>query len=141
MTGKEAVQFMGCSRTLLHYYRKQGKIHATLNGQRYDYSRQDIEKLVMGKKPIDRISIQALIDVLGYDLTALRGSVKTRELANQRRIIAYILNKNGMSSYEIGFLLNKNQSSVSAMINTSYLVEHEIRSAENKWRIVLQTTA
>lgn len=142
MKGKEAIQIIGVTRSALCQYVRQGRIRATrIAGGRLDYNDADVHQAFVMKGHwksglSSRIHPHTwdIIRLIGYDLSALRSSSTERKLADQRRIVAKVLTWLGMSRSSVGEVLNRNHSSVSIMLKTSYLVKDETR------RIISQLT-
>lgn len=140
MNGKEAIELLGCNRTLLHLLCKRGKIRfARLSSHRYDYSREDIERIINERsvnenKKCDFSIPSRMVEILGFDLDELRSRNKSRLLSDRRRIVSALLIEEGMTQAEIARFMNRKQCAVSMMLSTSYLVEKEIVYARSLWQ-------
>ena len=140
MNGTMAIELLGCSRAWLHELCKRGHIRITrLHGHRYDYCREDIErilsqKLMNKKEKCDPSLPRRVVQALGFDIAELRSRNVSRILSDRRRIVATLLTDEGMTQTDIGRFMERRASAVSAMLSTSYLVEKEIAAARAVWQ-------
>ena len=140
MNGTKAIELLGCSRAWLHELCKRGRIRITrLHGRRYDYSREDIERIIsqklMNKKEKRDPSLPLrVVQALGFDVDELRSRNASRALSDRRRIVATLLTDEGMTQTDIGRFMERRASAISAMLSTSYLVESEIAAARTLWQ-------
>ena len=82
------------------------------------------------KTPVpEGVHPEEIIRLLGYDISELRSPSVERRLADQRRVVAYVLRSLGMIERHIGDALNRKRISVVAMLRTSYLVGNETAKA------------
>ena len=81
------------------------------------------------KVAVDYSVAEQMASELGYDTKALRSRTRTSFLADQRKVMARLLKDRGWSHTQIGEFLNRDHSSVTIMIQTSYLVEKELNTA------------
>lgn len=82
------------------------------------------------KTPVpEGVHPEEIIKLLGYNISELRSPSVERRLADQRRVVAYVLRQFGLLEWHIGEVLNRKRVSVTAMLRTAYLVENEIKKA------------
>lgn len=135
MNGKEARHTIGVTRETLSRYVKTGKVRVrTLPNGRYVYNETDVRRMsrMKGKWPGTKEHSsegEQIVAALGYDMEALRSACRSSVLSDQRRVVASVLKERGWTRLQTGDLLNRNHSSVTIMIRTSYLVEDEIAAA------------
>lgn len=68
---------------------------------------------------------EEIVRLIGYDIRELRSADTSRILADRRRVVAKVLTWLGLTTSCVGEVLNRDHSSVSAMLKTSHLVENE----------------
>lgn len=133
MNGKEVVSLMGCSRSMLSQYKRMGLIRAERSGKGFDYSEEDVRKMMDKNKQLDHQLATRLVTVLGYDPHALRSRNNSRPVSDQRRVVATVLYRQGYSMADIARFLERTPSSISYIVHTAYLVEKEVETAERMW--------
>ena len=137
MKSKEALSLLNISHPLLCRYVRKGRIRIT-HGTRlhYEYCEEDVRRLA---GQLDEIrerrrtktgyTSEEIAQAIELDLDLLRSQKKDRLLADQRRVMAVVLNHLGWTREEIGTILNRAHSSITIMLQTSYLVEKEAAAA------------
>lgn len=141
MTGKEAAKYLGIHRSTLCLMVKDGLIRVTPdpeNAQRYIYNKEDVEQTAEARKKSDAHlqpfgpSPEEIVRTLGYNLEELRSPVRFRQVVDQRRVVATLLNRLGHTYEAIGQFLNRNHVTAGNLIHSSYLVEGEVTLAMQK---------
>ena len=69
---------------------------------------------------------------MGYSVELLRSSRRTRELADMRKVVANVLVGEGYHPADIARMMNRNRTSVLAMLRSSWMVEREIEEAKER---------
>lgn len=128
---------MNISHPVLYRYVKKGRIRIT-QGTRlhYEYCNEDVNQLAnqlnrarKRRKAKAGYTPEEIAQAIELDLDLLRSPKKDRLLADQRRIMAVVLDHLEWTREEIGRILNRTHSSVTIMLQTSYLVEKEATDA------------
>lgn len=78
------------------------------------------------------LTIEQAVERIGFSVEKLGCKCRSRELAYDRKVAACVLYDLGFTQKEIGSLMNRQHSSVFAMISTSHLVEERIVEAKKK---------
>ena len=138
MNGKQAREIMDVTRFTMSRYVTTGQLRVRkLANGRYDYFEDDVHRLakLKGKwrkdgrmKPVDPCA-EHIASVLGYNLEELRSPDHSWRLSDQRKIMARVLSHLGWSRRRVGFFLNRDHSSVTAMLRTSYYIDKEAEAA------------
>ena len=135
MNLKEALSILKISRTALFQHVKAGRLRYTaISRRKYDYNAEDVYSLVQKKSGSRRnkqplLSTDRLTELLGWDMELLRLRKRTVSLVDQRRIVASVMKRCGYTHQQIGAFLNRDHSTVTILLQTSYLVEKEIEQA------------
>ena len=69
---------------------------------------------------------------MGYSVELLRSSRRTRELADMRKVVANVLVGEGYHPADIARMMNRNRTSVLAMLRSSWMVGREIEEAKGR---------
>lgn len=69
---------------------------------------------------------------IGCSLDELKSSGRSRRLCDKRRLFALLMTRGGYRSSEVARLLGRDQSSVTYLLNTGYLVAEEVRRLGSK---------
>lgn len=70
--------------------------------------------------------IDCVTAYIGCSLSELRSTNRRRELSDKRCLFALLMQRKGYSLYRIGKLINRNYSTVSALLGKKHLVENEL---------------
>lgn len=141
MTGKEAAKYLGIHRSTLCLMVRDGLIRVTPdpeNAQRYIYNKEDVEQVAEARKKSDAQlqpfgpSPEEIVRILGYNLEELRSPSRFRQVVDQRRVVATLLNRLGHTYKAIGEFLNRNGTTTLSLVRSSYLVEGEVALAMKK---------
>lgn len=135
MNLKEALNILNISQSALAQHVKAGRLRYTLISRRkYDYNAEDVYALAQKKseqsvksRPV--LSTDRLAGLLGWDMELLRRRKRTVSLVDQRRIVASVMKRCGYTHQQIGRFLDRDHSTVTILLQTSYLVEKEIEKA------------
>ena len=92
---------------------------------------QTIQYICQMEKKHD-LTIEQAVERIGFSVEKLGCKCRSRELAYDRKVAACVLYDLGFTQKEIGSLMNRQHSSVFAMISTSHLVEERIVEAKKK---------
>lgn len=137
MKSKEVLSLLNISRPNLYRYVRKGRIRVT-QGTRlhYEYCDEDVHRLAGQLTEIRKrrrsktiYTPEEIAQAIELDLALMRSQKRDRWIADQRRIMAVVLNYLGWTGKEIGDILNRTHSSVTIMLHTSYLVEKEAAAA------------
>lgn len=137
---KEALDILKISQSALSQHVKAGHLRYTATHRhKYDYNAEDVYALAM-KKPERKkrqpsISFCKLTELLNLDTESLRSSSRTIALTDQRRIVASVMKRCGYTHHQIGTFLNRNHSTITILLKTSYLVQKEIEQAMQQLNI------
>ena len=142
MTGKEAAKYLGIHRSTLCLMVKDGLIRVTPDPehvQRLIYNKEDVERTAEARKRsggtqplVFGPSPEEIVRTLGYNLEELRSPVRFRQVVDQRRVVATLLNRLGHTYMSIGKFLNRDHVTAGNLIRSSYLVEGEVVMAMQK---------
>lgn len=142
MTGKEAAAYLGIHRSALCLMVKDGLIRVIADPehtQRLIYNKEDVEqvaearKRTIGTQPlVFGPSPEEIVRTLGYSLEELRSPSRFRQIVDQRRVVATLLNRLGHTYMSIGKFLNRDHVTAGNLIHSSYLVEGEVSLAMQK---------
>ena len=121
------------SRTALYQHVKAGHLRSTvISRRRHEYHAEDVYALaqkISKARKYPSFSTDRLTELLGWDMESLRRRKRTVALVDQRRIVASVMKRCGYTHQQIGAFLNRDHSTVTTLLQTSYLVEKEIEQA------------
>ena len=133
MNLKEALSILKISRTALYQHVKAGHLRSTvISRRRHEYHAEDVYALaqkISKARKYPSFSTDRLTELLGWDMESLRRRKRTVALVDQRRIVASVMKRCGYTHQQIGAFLNRDHSTVTTLLQTSYLVEKEIEQA------------
>lgn len=137
MNKKEALDILQTNQAILSYYIRTGKLRCTKTGSRIcDYNDTDIRRLAVERKSRrERKDRQSLLSprqmavTLGFDIDKLRSTDRSVLLVDRRRIMASVMKAYGYTQMQTGEFLNRDHSTVTVLLKSSYLVEPEIHEA------------
>lgn len=133
MNLKEALNILNISRTALYQHVKAGHLRRTvISRRRHDYNAEDVYALaqkISKTREQPSLSIDRLVGLFGWDMESLRRRKRTVALVDQRRIVASVMKRCGYTHQQIGAFLNRDHSTVTILLQTSYLVEKETEQA------------
>lgn len=142
MTGKEAAAYLGIHRSALCLMVKDGLIRVIADPehtQRLIYNKEDVEQVAEARKQTSGTqplvfgpSPEEIVRTLGYSLEELRSPSRFRQIVDQRRVVATLLNRLGHTYMSIGKFLNRDHVTAGNLIHSSYLVEGEVSLAMQK---------
>lgn len=142
MTGKEAAKYLGVHRSALCLMVKDGLIRVIADPehtQRLIYNKEDVEQVAEARKRTNGTqplvfgpSPEEIVRTLGYNLEELRSPSRFRQVVDQRRVVATLLNRLGHTYMSIGKFLNRDHVTAGNLIHSSYLVEGEVSLAMQK---------
>lgn len=142
MTGKEAAAYLGIHRSALCLMVKDGLIRVIADPehtQRLIYNKEDVEQVAEARKRTSGTqplvfghSPEEIVRTLGYSLEELRSPSRFRQIVDQRRVVATLLNRLGHTYMSIGKFLNRDHVTAGNLIHSSYLVEGEVSLAMQK---------
>ena len=142
MTGKEAAAYLGIHRSALCLMVKDGLIRVIADPehtQRLIYNKEDVEQVAEARKRTSGTqplvfgpSPEEIVRTLGYNLEELRSPSRFRQVVDQRRVVATLLNRLGHTYMSIGKFLNRDHVTAGNLIHSSYLVEGEVSLAMQK---------
>lgn len=142
MTGKEAAKYLGIHRSALCLMVKDGLIRVIADPehtQRLIYNKEDVEQVAEARKRTSGAqplvfgpSPEEIVRTLGYNLEELRSPSRFRQVVDQRRVVATLLNRLGHTYTSIGKFLNRDHVTAGNLIHSSYLVEGEVSLAMQK---------
>ena len=69
---------------------------------------------------------------MGYSVELLRSPRRTQELADMRKVVANVLVGEGYHPAEVAKMMNRNRTSVLAMLRSAWMVEREIKEAKGR---------
>ena len=69
---------------------------------------------------------------MGYSVELLRSPRRTQELADMRKVGANVLVGEGYHPADIARMMNRNRTSVLAMLRSAWMVEREIKEAKGR---------
>ena len=133
MNLKEALNILNISRTALYQHVKAGHLRRTvISRRRHEYHAEDVYALaqkISKARKYPSLSTDRLTELLGWDMESLRRRKRTVALVDQRRIVASVMKRCGYTHQQIGAFLNRDHSTVTTLLQTSYLVEKDIEQA------------
>ena len=133
MNLKEALNILNVSRTALHQHVKAGHLRRTvISRRRHEYHAEDVYALaqkISKARKCPSLSTDRLAGLFGWNVEQLRSPKRTVALVDQRRIVASVMKRCGYTHQQIGAFLNRDHSTVTILLQTSYLVEKEIEQA------------
>ena len=132
---KEALDILNISQSALSQHVKAGRLRYTIiSRHKYDYNEADVYALAQKKlEPKERkrplFPIDRLAELLDWNVEQLRRRKRSVELVDQRRVVASVMKRCGYTHQQIGAFLNRDHSTVTILLQTSYLVEKEVKQA------------
>ena len=69
---------------------------------------------------------------MGYSVALLRSPRRTQELADMRKVVANVLVGEGCHPADVAKMMNRNRTSVLAMLRSAWMVEREILEAKER---------
>ena len=137
---KEALDILKISQSALSQHVKAGHLRYTvISRHKYDYNAEDVyalsQKKPERKKRQPSIPLDKLTELLNLDTESLRSSSRAIALTDQRRVVASVMKQCGYTHHQIGAFLNRDHSTVSILLKTSYLAQKEIEQAMQQLNI------
>ena len=74
----------------------------------------------------------SIVERMGYSVELLRSPRRTQELADMRKVVANVLVGEGYHPVDIARMMNRNRTSVLAMLRSAWMVEREIKEAKER---------
>ena len=80
----------------------------------------------------DFLFMISIVEQMGYSVELLRSPRRTQELADMRKVVANVLVGEGYHPADIARMMNRNRTSVLAMLRSSWMVGREIEEAKGR---------
>ena len=74
----------------------------------------------------------SIVEQMGYSVELLRSPRRTQELADMRKVVANVLVGEGYHPADVAKMMNRNRTSVLAMLRSAWMVEREIERAKGR---------
>lgn len=140
MNLKEVLNILKISQSALSQRVKAGRLrYSVISSHKYDYNAEDVyalaQKKLERKKREPSIPLDKLTEQLNLDIESLRSSSRAIALTDRRRVVASVMKQCGYTHHQIGAFLNRDHSTISVLLKTSYLVQKEIKQAMHQLNI------